>query len=148
MARKTTTIVRCDNPTCKNLGEVEDLKLTPEGWYRIGQADARGTVTMTVGTFDLCSIRCVEKWAKERRVALDGLAEQNGHREDNMELVLMCLEEGRTTSREIQAETGLAQNTVDRWLSQLVDVGLAAITHEGSGSKTHPRRYESRRAHD
>ena len=76
MARKTTTIVRCDNPTCKEVGEIEDLKNTPPGWYRIGQADDNEKIQPVAGSFDVCSLRCMEKWAKERRLALDG----NGHK--------------------------------------------------------------------
>jgi hypothetical protein len=68
MARKQTTIIQCDNPTCKTVAEVAELKETPEGWYKIQQADIHFK-TNNIG-FDLCSLKCIEKWAKERKALL------------------------------------------------------------------------------
>jgi hypothetical protein len=144
--RKTTTIVSCDNPTCRQYGEVEDLKNSPEGWYRVARSDDRQTISMTVGTFDVCSLKCLSQWARQREQALKALhaREQplqephaNGNGEDaetknnraqaaeSIALVVMALEEAdRPLKRsEIREITGLAESTVTRAANALIHEG-------------------------
>jgi len=151
MARKTTTVITCDNPSCKEFREVGELKETPEHWYLVAQANERNAVSMTVGTFTLCSLRCLEKWSKERRFALEGSGKQKapGHSrseleqqgQDNKAMILMAIEDQEgITSPEIQAMLNLSQPTVDRWLRELREE--ESITSWASGkSKAAPRRY-------
>lgn len=146
MARKTTTVITCDNPSCKNFEEVAELKETPEGWYLVGQANERNAVNMTVGTFTLCSLRCMEKWSKERRFALEGSGKKHNERQEaegqeNKALILMCIEDQEgITSPEIQEALKLSQPTVDRWLRELREEGLVNSWASGK-SKSAPRRY-------
>jgi hypothetical protein len=136
MARKTTTVVNCDNPTCRNYAEVEDLKHTPSEWYRIAQADERGGTQVTTGTFDLCSLRCIEKWSKERRLGLKSINGNGGNGAENKGLVLLAVQSLQDpSSRMIQEETGLSQNTVDKYLRELEAEG----TVTGQGEANNPR---------
>lgn len=64
--RKQSVTVRCDGDGCKSYVDVDDLRQTPATWYHVDQADALGKV-QPHGGFDLCSVKCVEKWAKARR---------------------------------------------------------------------------------
>jgi hypothetical protein len=67
MARKTSHTVRCDGDGCKSFVDVETVSQVPEDWYSIAVADAAGRPK---ASFDMCSLKCVEKWAKARRQAL------------------------------------------------------------------------------
>lgn len=70
--RETATYVKCDGDGCATMAKVARDTETPDGWIRIseyheGQAGAN---------FDLCSLRCVERWARGRRLFLAGMGDR------------------------------------------------------------------------
>lgn len=67
--RKTTTIVTCTGPNCKEIAEVTDIAEAPEGWYLVQpttQSKLSHSYDRNAG-FEFHSLRCVEKWAEARR---------------------------------------------------------------------------------
>jgi len=68
MARKTATYVRCDNPNCKELAEVQSTVDAPDGWYKI-TSERNGNYGSDVWEFH--SLRCVESWARLRKHAIE-----------------------------------------------------------------------------
>lgn len=73
--RKQVITVRCDGDGCKSYADVADLRETPAGWYHVAQANEAGK---TNGGFDLCSTKCIERWAKGRRIALGETEKKTG----------------------------------------------------------------------
>lgn len=63
--KKMTTIIRCDGNGCKTVEEIPDKNIYPDHWYHIQQVDSAGRLKQD--GFDLCGLKCVEKWAKGRR---------------------------------------------------------------------------------
>ncbi len=63
MARKKTTIVRCDSPTCRNYEELETTEY-PADWFRLQLVGTAGQLDQHV--FEFCSAKCVKTWANER----------------------------------------------------------------------------------
>lgn len=78
MARKQSFTVRCDGDGCRSYEDVDSLDRLPEGWYQVGTPDGLGRVQKS-DCFDLCSLPCVEKWAKARRIALGGDTKKRGY---------------------------------------------------------------------
>lgn len=69
MAVKKSIIVKCDGDGCKNYIEVPSESTHPADWFRIyDYRDAKDNVH-----FDLCSLKCVERWAKGRRAVIPAL---------------------------------------------------------------------------
>lgn len=69
MAVKQSFTARCDGDGCRNYEDVDSADRLPVGWYRVAHVDELGRLSKT-GSFDLCSLRCVERWSKARAVAL------------------------------------------------------------------------------
>lgn len=61
MARAHAVLITCD--ICKQVGQSDDIKDTPEGWFRMEVGSTNGSL----GTLDFCSVKCVATWSKERR---------------------------------------------------------------------------------
>lgn len=135
--RKQSVFVRCDGNGCKEIGEVVDLRETPEGWYTVRQADEN--LKLREQGFDFHSLRCLERWAKARRSIFE--PKSNGFNEDKSEdlkeaVRLALVDATWFKSQDIQGLTGLAQSTVDRHLGKLTEEGF--IRRLGS---EHPRMY-------
>jgi len=69
MPRKTATYVTCDGPTCKEIAEVAGSD-SPDNWYQV-MAEKDGKYSQLAGIWEFHSLRCMEKWARMRRDALD-----------------------------------------------------------------------------
>lgn len=134
--RKQSITVRCDGDGCERYGEVEDLAQTPVGWYQVRQAGE--DLKLHRQGFDFHSLRCVEKWAKARRIATEGNGASKTPREPEIrEAVKLALETGESfTSPELQSLLGLNQGTVDKYLRTWTDRGI--LTYDSSMV---PRRY-------
>ena len=74
MALSEAITIRCDGDGCPISADVEDKARRPEGWYHVKLATADGRLQPHEG-FDLCSLRCVQRWAKARSAAI---GETNG----------------------------------------------------------------------
>lgn len=69
--RKQSVTIRCDGDGCQTIADVETLADTPAGWYRVAKAtEDMKTPGLQNGGWDFHSLRCVEKWAKARRVVV------------------------------------------------------------------------------
>ena len=78
MARKKSYTVRCDGDGCGKLAEVEDENFMPEGWIQIRVPNDMGRLPNS--GFDLCSLKCVGKWARGRSEVLNGKGKATVHR--------------------------------------------------------------------
>lgn len=136
MTRRQTTIIRCDGAGCREVGEVESLDLTPSGWYRVYLVDEMGKQKPT-SSFDFHSLRCVEKWAKERRMAVEGNGHITSPAATQLASTINELEGIEFTSTDLQELTGIAQSSVDRYLRQWVEAGKIV----DNGMKMKARRY-------
>lgn len=68
--RRQMTAIRCDGNGCGTMIEIDEKTQMPEGWISLRLPDSEGRIgTAGSGSFDLCSLRCVEKWARGRRDA-------------------------------------------------------------------------------
>jgi hypothetical protein len=70
MNRRQATIVSCSYGGCKFIAEVRDPNEAPEGWYLITPAtedQKMGHAYTRNESFEFHSLRCVERWANERR---------------------------------------------------------------------------------
>lgn len=66
--RRQMTAIRCDGNGCGTMIEIDEKTQMPEGWISLRLPDSEGRIgTAGSGSFDLCSLRCVEKWARGRR---------------------------------------------------------------------------------
>lgn len=88
--RETATFIQCDGDGCSTMAKVVDKSETPDGWYRIAEAKA-GKLDLN-NAFDLCSLRCIEKWAKARRRHMAEIGNGNGAR--TRTLILEAMEDG------------------------------------------------------
>lgn len=133
--RRQTTIIRCDGNGCKEVAEVESLGFTPEGWYRIQVADTNDKIQPNQG-FDLHSLRCVEKWAHERRMALEGSSHNRNSNNQILSDIKTAIKElnGQDFSvQEIADLTGSNKTTVIRRLHELEENGAIFRVKERSG---------------
>lgn len=65
MAIKESITVRCDGDGCKNYADVHEKQVRPVGWYQVRLVDDAGRPGQA-GSFDLCSLRCLSRWAHGR----------------------------------------------------------------------------------
>ena len=63
--REMKIVIRCDGNGCPNTEEVETKDRRPPCWYHIKKTHNDGRLQPYEG-FDLCSLRCVGRWAKAR----------------------------------------------------------------------------------
>lgn len=65
MSRKKLVAIRCDGDGCGKMAEIENESVMPVGWLTIQLPDDGGRLAPE-RRFDLCSLRCVQRWAKAR----------------------------------------------------------------------------------
>lgn len=137
--RKQTTIIRCDGDGCNTYAEVMDSNETPDGWHRV--AAAHGGKLDLKTAFDLCSLRCVEKWAKARRAFLKDTG--NGRGAGTRIAILEALADGEpTTAQDLAVLTGYVVSGVRTNLQVLAAEGTVEIVREpGHGGNTEPGLY-------
>lgn len=63
--RKEVITVRCDGDGCKSYADVERLSDAPPNWYVVAHSGDNGRASPHE-RFDLCSLACVNRWAKAR----------------------------------------------------------------------------------
>lgn len=130
--RKQSIFVRCDGNGCREVGEVAELRDTPAEWYHVRQADELDH--LKPDGFDFHSLRCIERWARERRLALEPSSRGRESAEQTVRVAVSTLLEGAPefTSTQVRELSGAVQSTVDRHLGRLVAAGeLVAISVNG-----------------
>jgi hypothetical protein len=71
MKKKLTGyIVRCDS--CGRLDEIADDAMLPRGWNQVKVPNGEGRLPSALadGTFEVCSLRCLRRWAADRATAI------------------------------------------------------------------------------
>ena len=158
MARKQTTIVRCDRAGCKEVAEVLDTNEAAPGWLLVFTENNHKYVQRPLA-FEFCGERCLSRWATERAKYQKESPEvnppSNGRGEtEHLSLppetpeppkgdireAILIVGEGKTfTSREVQELSGRVQSQVDTMLRQMVDSGEIVVAEERPGP--FPRSY-------
>lgn len=92
MAIKESITVRCDGDGCMKYADVHEKQARPVGWYQIRLVDEAGR-TGNAAAFDLCSLKCVTKWARGRaEIVGESLGDEtrNGHRRGPYKKTVVC----------------------------------------------------------
>lgn len=154
MGRKTATFVKCDEASCNVHAEIGDgTGEAPEGWYlvlcsvvnqKVGYAYDRGS------GFEFHSLRCMERWAKERRQY-----QENGHkpnrfgripveeitrRQDAVMDAFTGKPEQTLSIADLCEATGMPKHQVDTGLHALLSAGIVTMTEGRRGPI--PSRYK------
>ena len=150
MPRKTTTIVTCSYNGCKEFAEVYDSAEAPQGWYQVRSTVSDPKHGFTYDSkvpFEFHSLRCLEKWAGERRKFLasettihadNGSAPTPEALRASRENVLtaVSLMEGHPFSAEIMNESCefASLDAVREKLRELTKEGVLRVVRKRSGS--------------
>jgi hypothetical protein len=127
--------------------EVDDLKYSPPGWYKVFIVKQDGLLGTSSSSFDICSLDCLAVWAGEREAALNGTRTpipaiepaKNGKRHphgsikagmENRELILKAIQESDhpLNTRELVEIIEIKQSSVDRHINILVQEGKILVT--------------------
>lgn len=147
MARKTATYVKCDESSCGIAAEVFDTNESPEGWYLVTPSveDAKvGHSYARQGSFEFHSLKCLERWAKERRhYQENGTVREprtssgaNELAEQRISTLTECFLIDTTVPLSVTqlAElTGIEKSSVNRLMGTMVDRGLIKMVEERRG---------------
>ncbi len=81
MARRQTTIVRCDRNGCNRLAEILDPNEAPPGWL-IVYTEKNYKYVSRNEAHEFCSEKCVSRWALDRDKYLRESTNGNGNHEN------------------------------------------------------------------
>ena len=153
MARKQTTIVRCDRDGCKEVAEVLDVNEAASGWLMV-YTEKEHKWTGRNLAFEFCSEKCVGIWARERgkyqqekeinrkihdREEREEYKNHNGSGEVNVlpkstvQETIEVIGSEPFKSKEIQDLSGVNQSVVDRHIKRMIESGELIVVSEGNG---------------
>lgn len=142
MARNTATFVRCDLDSCKEVAEVYEQHEAPEGWYcvMVSADDPKaGHAYSRQSSFEFHSLRCLEKWAKDRRAFQQATRSSNGHREipeDRLSAILEAFSidtDAALSVSDLMELTSIPRDSVDGIIRDLLYTERIVQTEERRG---------------